>query len=500
MEATERNGSRKHTSIELTDFGPLVKGTVTLRPLRVFAGHSNTGKSWIATLIYDFLNYYSSMDLRVNYSRYIFNDMFNGDPSELIKMKPPLPENSTAWIDSIKHDRSIQFTAKEITFLESIFQDSLSSFEVEMQRCFGIYNSSDFVREGSKNNFSSINFHSHSGGNFLWSLGEKSLLSVNFSNVLSVPTKAISKKDKERFLNNLNLLANRKNNGAFTEQQLEHIFFRMHDFDHMFHGIFDSHFGPVSNASVWYLPADRGGVMHAHRAVVSALVQHASFGALRHQSPIPVLSGVLTDFLENLISFSGKSDQYPRNYIHRRQSIDGHVFAKKIEEKILNGSVAIEDGDVNYPHFSWTPMGWNRSLPLLNVSSMVSELVPVALYLRHVVQPGDLLILEEPEAHIHPAKQVALTREVARWVRGGIQVILTTHSEWLLEALSNLLGGEALNKDQVGLWQFELVEGGGGSTIREVEWDGDEGGFATGYEDVATDLHNEWVGRVGGAT
>jgi len=176
------------------------------------------------------------------------------------------------------------------------------------------------------------------------------------------------------------------------------------------------------------------------------------------------------------------------------------VFAKKIEEKILNGSVAIEDGDVNYPHFSWTPMGWNRSLPLLNVSSMVSELVPVALYLRHVVQPGDLLILEEPEAHIHPAKQVALTREVARWVRGGIQVILTTHSEWLLEALSNLLGGEALNKDQVGLWQFELVEGGGGSTIREVEWDGDEGGFATGYEDVATDLHNEWVGRVGGAT
>ena len=41
-----------HTEIEVTDFGPIVRGKVTLRPLTVFVGPSNTGKSYLATLIY----------------------------------------------------------------------------------------------------------------------------------------------------------------------------------------------------------------------------------------------------------------------------------------------------------------------------------------------------------------------------------------------------------------------------------------------------------------
>ena len=38
--------------LEVTDFGPIVKANVDLRPLTVFIGPSNTGKSWLAMLIY----------------------------------------------------------------------------------------------------------------------------------------------------------------------------------------------------------------------------------------------------------------------------------------------------------------------------------------------------------------------------------------------------------------------------------------------------------------
>ena len=38
--------------LEVTDFGPLVKASVDLRPLTVFIGPSNTGKSYLAILIY----------------------------------------------------------------------------------------------------------------------------------------------------------------------------------------------------------------------------------------------------------------------------------------------------------------------------------------------------------------------------------------------------------------------------------------------------------------
>ena len=53
-----------------------------------------------------------------------------------------------------------------------------------------------------------------------------------------------------------------------------------------------------------FLPADRAGVMHAHRTVVSALVGRATSGGIRQQVPTPMLSGVLADFLEQLIALN----------------------------------------------------------------------------------------------------------------------------------------------------------------------------------------------------
>ena len=38
--------------LEVTDFGPIAEAKVELRPLTVFIGPSNTGKSWLAMLIY----------------------------------------------------------------------------------------------------------------------------------------------------------------------------------------------------------------------------------------------------------------------------------------------------------------------------------------------------------------------------------------------------------------------------------------------------------------
>ena len=46
--------SNPSASVELgvTDFGPIAKAEVDLRPLTVFVGPSNTGKSYLAMLIY----------------------------------------------------------------------------------------------------------------------------------------------------------------------------------------------------------------------------------------------------------------------------------------------------------------------------------------------------------------------------------------------------------------------------------------------------------------
>ena len=54
-----------------------------------------------------------------------------------------------------------------------------------------------------------------------------------------------------------------------------------------------------------YLPAIRGGIMQSHRTLVSALIERAPMAGLDSRfSPIPLFSGVLSDFMNKLINVS----------------------------------------------------------------------------------------------------------------------------------------------------------------------------------------------------
>lgn len=248
-------------------------------------------------------------------------------------------------------------------------------------------------------------------------------------------------------------------------------------------------FGPLG-LRAYYLPADRTGLMHAHSVVVGGLIASAPTGALRSNGRTPALSGVVADFLEQLLEIDSTADE---------SDLGG-----SIEQTILGGSVRIERSpNTNYPHFVYRPKGWREDLALTNASSMAAEVAPVVLYLRHLVSPGNVLIVEEPESHMHPAMQVKFMRELAAIVKSGVRVIVTMHSEWMTEELGNIVrrsalpeneGDEpALDADQVGAWLFEPTKRPKGSIVSEVALDAD-GQYACGFDDVAVALHNDWAG------
>jgi hypothetical protein len=261
--------------------------------------------------------------------------------------------------------------------------------------------------------------------------------------------------------------------------------------------VLDQTLGPL-RLPAFYLPADRTGIMHAHRVVVSALIENATMGGLRRTGPTPTLSGVLADFLQHLIEIDRRHPGRRRFHPELGQSI---------EESILQGSVQIERDGTGYPSFRYRPSDWGSDLPLMRVSSMVAELAPLVLYLRHVVATDNVLIVEEPESHLHPAMQVELVGQLAKLIQAGIRVLVTTHSEWVLDELANIVrlsevpekerggisnGETALTADQVGAWLFKPREGAGGTAIKEVPLD--ETGYAgTGFEEVAMALHNRFA-------
>ncbi len=52
------------------------------------------------------------------------------------------------------------------------------------------------------------------------------------------------------------------------------------------------------------------------------------------------------------------------------------------------------------------------------------------------VNPNSLLIIDEPEVHLHPKWEVEYAKVIVELVKAGIQVLISSHSPYLIEALS----------------------------------------------------------------
>ena len=91
-----------------------------------------------------------------------------------------------------------------------------------------------------------------------------------------------------------------------------------------------------------------------------------------------------------------------------------------------------------------------------------------------------IILLEEPEAHLHPAAMVLVARAIVNAVRAGTQVVLTTHSIEFLDCLLDESEGEP--DDFLALFRVHLREG----ELTSVRHAGPDVRFVR--EEVAKDL------------
>ncbi len=108
---------------------------------------------------------------------------------------------------------------------------------------------------------------------------------------------------------------------------------------------------------------------------------------------------------------------------------------------IIGGEYTITRNDQLY----YTPKGTRLRLTMDQSSSAVRSLLDIGFYLRHVARKGDLLMVDEPELNLHPANQRQIARLFARLVNLGVNVIITTHSDYIVKELNTLI---MLNHDK----------------------------------------------------
>jgi len=67
---------------------------------------------------------------------------------------------------------------------------------------------------------------------------------------------------------------------------------------------------------------------------------------------------------------------------------------------------------------------------------------------------GDLLLIENPEVHLHPAGQALMGQFLAEVARSGIQVIVETHSDHILNGIRRAVKTKQLKPEQIAIHFF----------------------------------------------
>ena len=95
-----------------------------------------------------------------------------------------------------------------------------------------------------------------------------------------------------------------------------------------------------------------------------------------------------------------------------------------------------------------------RPFRSMNVGFGLSYVLPVIVALLSV-RDDDLVMIENPEAHLHPAGQTKLAELAARASAAGAQVILETHSDHILDGVRLAVRNSIIEADQTKLHYFQ---------------------------------------------
>ena len=476
--------------VEVKNFGPIEQGSIDLRPLTVFVGKSNTGKTYLATLIYA---------LRGIMAEFVQVPLFIFHPDSLsnIRSDKSLSEDVDEGafrdiLDKLKDvERAFRFSdlpeTARVAFQEAFEVLIAESWKNELIRCFDLESVSDLVSFFGHSNEMEVAMTVSENGQNLCHLVMK-IAEVDVKVCARIEDIILIPKDRKEIYPGQLLSEPRfqkRRRSLFTIfEALEYV---------LVHSDSDLRMP----AETYYLPAARSGIMQSHRVIASSLVGRSTRAGLERFPELPTFSGVVADFMQQLILYRG-----------RRGSNDLlNEIAKYLEQDTLAGQIgAKEPAPGGYPEFVYRPHETEQDMSLNRTSSMVSELSPVVLFLRSGVSPGATLIIEEPEAHLHPAAQTQIAVALARMVRAGLRVMVTTHSDWLLQEFANLMregelrerAGESENEEhlpsflrpgEAGVWLFRS-ENETGSTVKEIPFDRTEGVEPPDYEDVAEELYN----------
>jgi predicted ATPase len=106
-------------------------------------------------------------------------------------------------------------------------------------------------------------------------------------------------------------------------------------------------------------------------------------------------------------------------------------------------------------HFEFeTKHGYTEKFRPENVGFGLTYVLPVVTAVL-ASEPGDLLLIENPEAHLHPQGQSVIGRLIAVAAQSGVQIITETHSDHFLNGIRVAVKNKIIDKENISIYYLQ---------------------------------------------
>jgi predicted ATPase len=439
--------------IDFEHLGNIDKGSIELNDFTIFCGKNNSGKTYAMYSAYGFLHYSNNISLNP-YANIKFDFV-----EQIIET---LKQEGCFYLDIAKIVTEHQ---------EEITQKIEKNFESYLPNLFGV-SESYFSDTKIKFNLSSKEVKKIIEKNDCFFLnaiknGERWEISFKKSNQHPELTRSYLQRTD-------NLLQS-----FISERLINIIFFDWRD-------DFNSYF---------LLPAERAGINLFFKELFS--IRNLLLQQAQNDNVDPMF------FLKDIVK--ARYAQPIKDYLQylsmigstRKETSVYQKYAQEIEKNVLGGKYQVDEfGDVYF-----TPSESKNTLPLHFSSSTVKTLFGLVFYLEHLANEGDYLMIDEPELNLHPDNQRQVARILAQLVNVGLKVIVSTHSDYFVRELNNLImlktnftGAQELQQEY-GYKDNELLDGNrisaylfDNNEISTMDLD-DEGISAKTFNDVINQMN-----------
>jgi len=388
---------------KIKELARIKDATFEIKDLTIFVGKNSTNKSYVAHIVYMLNKILTKLNIDIYGRQSLHNELF----TKYIKKHKNLIEEIKKLNkkESIEEVQINQFEWGKVRYITYNFENYNFQKLIESIKSFLL---SEIVEELNKSFNTSIEV-----------LSEIVLPNLNIEKNLILEKNMITIQSIDEELNNILLL------------QL------------IFKKILSEYFKQKSSSEEFYFPASRTGFVLAFDEIVSGVLRDR-FGG---QPTTTKLTEPTIDFISGFSDIKSGKFGDEISFLRDSLSDDKDKSSKQnmknlfefIENRIIKGKIVEEKKQQNYTQFYLQPKN-SKKLELHLTSSATVELLPLVIFLKHFSKIEDrLLVIEEPEAHLHPQAQIEMARLLVMLVNTGAKVLVTTHSDYILNEISNCI-------------------------------------------------------------